>query len=765
MGVRFALTGGREAWTRTVLTAIGVGLGVSALLLAASVPNAMASRDMRGDARTDFTNSVDGPATDSTLLLRATDTTFREHDIRGRLIHPEGPRAPLPPGVAAFPGDGEMAVSPALRELLASPEGKPLRERIPYEIVAEIKPNGLVGPYEMTYYAGSDELDGAYGTDGHGMRLDGFGEPVEAEPIDPVLMLLVLIILVVLLMPVAVFIAASVRFGGDRRDRRLAALRLVGADSRATRRIAAGEAVAGALLGLAVGAGLFFAGRRLAGRVPVAEVSAFPEDFTPSPVLAALVVVAVPLAAVAVTLLALRGVVIEPLGVVRAAKPRKRRLLWRLLLPVGGLALLVPLIWSSGGGYYNTYMVVGGAVLMLLGVTALLPWAVEAVVGRLGRGPVAWQLAVRRLQLNGGAAAQTVNGIAVAVAGAIALQMLFSGVDDDYYVPTGQDLSVAQMEVLSPRSVPLAEVTRALDGTPGVRRTSGVGTVWVAHHPIDEEGGRIELTVGDCEALAKLAKLPSCRDGDVFRIASTTEAGKEAKRRATPGATLYANTVGTDVKADRARWELPATVRKAEQKNDPTGYEREGLLATPGAFPESLSPLLKSRVFVGLEPGHADAPENVRTAAAVLSPFTSTVEYSVTEVSNRFEKVRMALFVGAACVLLLIGASLLVSQTEQLRERRKLLAALVAFGTRRRTLAWSVLWQTAVPVGLALVLALGFGLLLGMVLLFVVQTPPAVPWAAVGAMTGAGAAVVLLVTALSMPVLMRLMRPEGLRTE
>ena len=51
------------------------------------------------------------------------------------------------------------------------------------------------------------------------------------EALDPVLMLLVVVIFVVLLLPVAMFVGAAVRFGGERRDRRLAALRLVGADS------------------------------------------------------------------------------------------------------------------------------------------------------------------------------------------------------------------------------------------------------------------------------------------------------------------------------------------------------------------------------------------------------------------------------------------------------------------------------------------------------------------------------------------------------
>jgi predicted lysophospholipase L1 biosynthesis ABC-type transport system permease subunit len=101
----------------------------------------------------------------------------------------------------------------------------------------------------------------------------------------------------------------------------------------------------------------------------------------------------------------------------------------------------------------------------------------------------------------------------------------------------------------------------------------------------------------------------------------------------------------------------------------------------------------------------------------------------------------------------------------QLRECRRLLAVLVAFGTRRSTLGWSVLWQAAVPVVLGLVLAVVVGVGLGAVLLAMVQGPVGFSWGSIAGMAGAGAGVVLSVTALSLPPLWRLMRPDGLRTE
>ncbi|NUT27743.1 MAG: ABC transporter permease, partial [Streptomyces sp.] len=123
------------------------------------------------------------------------------------------------------------------------------------------------------------------------------------------------------------------------------------------------------------------------------------------------------------------------------------------------------------------------------------------------------------------------------------------------------------------------------------------------------------------------------------------------------------------------------------------------------------------------------------------------------------------LFVGAVCVMALIGASLLVSQLEQLRDRKKLLSSLVAFGTRRRTLSLSVLWQTAIPIALGLLLASAVGMTLGAVLLKMTSTPIIVDWTSVLSMTGVAAGIVLGVTLFSLPPLLRLMRPDGLRTE
>ena len=89
----------------------------------------------------------------------------------------------------------------------------------------------------------------------------------------------------------------------------------------------------------------------------------------------------------------------------------------------------------------------------------------------------------------------------------------------------------------------------------------------------------------------------------------------------------------------------------------------------------------------------------------------------------------------------------------------------VAFGTPRATLSWSLLWQSALPVALGIGIAATTGIALGSVLLRILGTPVRISWADVAAMAGVGVLVVLLVTAASLPVLWRAIRPEALRTE
>jgi len=769
LGARMALAGGRSGLVRAALTALGVGLGVALLLTAVSIPAMMQARDDRGAARDDLSYEPPIPQADNTVLVGWAESRFGDQPIRGRVLRPEGPRAPVPPGLAALPRPGEVVVSPALGRLLASPEGALLRDRLAYPVVGTIADEGLLGPTELAFYLGSDDLTA---TDGMVIRRDHFGEVNTREGLDPVLALLVVIIFVVLLLPVGLFVASAIRFGGESRDRRLAGVRLVGADVGMARRIAAGEAGLSALLGVAVGFGLFYLGRSFVGGISALNISVFPSDLRPDPLLSLAIAVAVPAAAIGVTIMSLRRVVIEPLGVVRRGGDAKRRLWWRLVLPVLGLALLAPLTGSltQESGTLNQTQVTIGVCLILVGVATLLPWVVQAVVRRLRGGPVPWQLAIRRLQLDGSTSARAVTGIAVAVAGAIGLQMLFASVEGNYQASTGQDPGRAQIAVnmvLRNGWTDVAAIEARLRDAPGVlgaRSYSSAPLTFPASPEQRALGGEdpmSSLTIASCDTIRELTEASTCADGDVFLVPDPTRPADE-----TPAAGTTVRIRSYDDVAPGAAWTLPTTARTVTARTDPGGGSLTGVLATPSAVPAAVRDGLDTyQGYLRVDPARADVADQVRNAAWQVNPLGTVSVLSRFVETNRFTQIRRGLYIGAALTLLLIGASLLVTMLEQLRDRRRLLAALVAFGTRRRTLAWSILWQSAVPVMLGLVLATAAGLTLGTVLLRIVNETVSVDWGIIATMSGLAAGVVLLVTALSTPVLFRLMRADGLRTE
>jgi len=472
------------------------------------------------------------------------------------------------------------------------------------------------------------------------------------------------------------------------------------------------------------------------------------------PALAVLVVVLVPATAVIATLFAMRRVAVEPLGVVRRADERRRRLWWRLILPGIGLALLHPLRDGlSSLTYADIYQVMAGVAALLIGVALLLPWLVEAAVHRLGGGSVPWQLAVRRLQLDSGTAVRAVSGIAVSVAGAIALQGLLAAVQTQYTVESRHGTDQFQA-LVAPDEEQTEQWVEALAKTPGVRAVEPLTLVMPMQSDLTES--YVGLQVGGCAILQQFAELGTCTDGDTFIV---SEPGLTQPR---PGDVYLLGGAG----GKTSRWTLPSTARTVTPLQLVTAQSvSPTILVTPKALdgvqvePSSVS------IYAALDPSDPDAMERLRNTVTRTDPTTYVIPVYEQTVASTLVKIRQALLAGATALLLLIGVSMLVNVAEQLRERRRVLAVLTAFGTRRATLAGSVLYQMAIPVLLGLALAIVTGTGLATVLQAASGAGVRLDWTGIGTTSGAAALVVLLTTAASLPLLWRLTRPDGLRSE
>jgi hypothetical protein len=751
LGVRLAIGGGRTSKTgvvRLVLGTIGIGVAVAVLLVGASAGPMFGARNARQDAQAIQSTPI--PGVDPLYVRNAYgNTEFRGRDILGIYLVASGPNAPLPPGVSRLPGDGEVVVSASLAKLLSSPEGELLRPRFP-RIVGTIGQAGVTDSNTLSFYAGDSSLDRK--TE---QRVYAFGVPSDRSmPANVVL--LIVIGTVVLLVPVFVFVATSARIAGAERDRRLAALRLVGADSRQTRRIAAAESLASAGTGLALGIGLFLLFRLAAGSFPILGVSPYPSDVTPPWPLALLIVLLVPLLAVVTAQAALRRTIIEPLGVVRRGRPTRRRLWWRLVPLVVG-----PLLLLSQGNVTHRFdnwvpAVVVGSTMLLLGIPALLPWLLERVVARLRGGRPATQLAIRRLQMDSGTPARVVGGVAVVLAGAIALDAVLASETAKYDLSAFVPADAGELLPSFAVSIDGAE-SDAVDGSikavPGVRSTLVVIDLTIEYGHDSYSG-----LVVSCAALLRYAAVQRCADGDVF-------VGGE--RDLPAGKAVTVADYRRDGRHELGPWILPAQLPRA--RNTPALVGFGSLLITPGALRGVPVPRTDAMLAVFADAGRSDVIERVRNAVA---PFGWRVRVSSQDrgmyrpqTLQMFVTVRNGLLGGALFTLLLAGISMLVLALEQMRERRRPLAALAASGVPTGALARSLLWQNTVPVLLAVVVAVVTGIGLAQLVFRMVGDPFTMNWLGVARYSGAATVLVLLVTAMTLPTLRSATRLAALRTE
>ncbi len=764
LGVRLAVGGGRTSWARLALTAVGIAIATAVLLVAASAGNMQQQRDMRQVI--DFVDDRPAEGVDPTYIDR-NYSEFLGESVSVSYVAGSGPNPAKPDGLPTLPGPGEMYASPALAELLASPDGELLKPRFPEKVIGTLPQDLVQMPGDLRAWVGVDEqvlaelptVAMAY----------GFGVPQEQPDLEPGMLALLLVGAVVLLLPVFIFVTSASRIAGAERDRRLSALRLVGSGSRQVRRIAAAESLAGALVGMVLGAVVFVVARQFTEEIDLFGERAYVSDVVPDPVLTVLIVLLIPALSVLTALFALRRTIIEPLGVVRQSKPVRRRLWWRLALIVLGVVLLVTQLGAEDNTDTWAWAVSGGAALLLIGVPVLLPWLVERVAGQVSGGPTSWLLAIRRLQLDSGTSARVVGGVAVVLAGAITLQTVLMSVEGEIGLPGAADELPPPAVEVSTNADRVAAVSKEVAAADGVENVHTIRYSSLSEKERTDSG--FGMVVVDCAGIADLVHLRGCTDGDVFLVRDEYTAPPK------PGAELewreYQNTSNADWDPENyvvtGTWTVPSDAKTVNRPGNTSIYS--GVIVTPGAIDMSALPDGDSAtVFAMVGPDlTAEQLEGIRNAVAEHRIGTYVYSFNTGPDLNRNQQtyvaIRTALYAGSIFTLLLAGVSLLVLALEHIRERRRTLAMLTASGVPRGVLGRSLLWQVALPIALGVVVALITGIGLAALVMRLTEDPMVVDWGGVALLCAGAIALSLLVSAMTMPFLRNATRLTALRTE
>jgi hypothetical protein len=434
VGLRLVFNGGREAITRLVVLAIAVGLGVGLLLSALAATNAVAAWSNRHAWQWTGTASVPaGPATGvAPLWWHPSVDTFDGRQISRFDVAATGASSPVPPGIARDPAPGQYYASPALAALLHSTPADQLANRYPGRLAGTIGDAALPSPNSLVLIVGRTPAQLA--ATPYSVRVTSIPTTVPTNTvvnpqgllytppngeIPPSTSDLILsVVAVAVLAPVLIFIATATRLSAARREQRFAAMRLVGATRKQVSVLAAVESTVAALLGVALGFGIFFLLRIAIAGISFIGEPFFPAELTLSPTDILLVAIGVPAAAAVAARLALRRVHISPLGVARRTTPKPPRA-WRVLPLLAGFADLGYFVVNGKPVSAATQVkaFVPGYLLIIVGLVIAGPWltmAAARIMARLAHRP-ATLIAARRLADDPRAAFRAVSGLVLAL--------------------------------------------------------------------------------------------------------------------------------------------------------------------------------------------------------------------------------------------------------------------------------------------------------------------------------------------------------------
>jgi hypothetical protein len=787
LGLRLTLSGGREAAARLAVIAAAVALGVGLLLSILAAINATATQNGRntwlntgsgtsassaGASQTSAsgtsapgTSAPDTGASSRPAAAAKTDPLWwllRADHFDGKIVGrvdvaATGPNSPVPPGISRLPGPGEFYVSPALGRILRSHPAAELADRYPGHQIGTIGSAALPGPDSLLVVIGDSPDQLAEKNDARRVTsittvtpssCNGTNCDVRAGIDNRGTKLILSVVGTALIFPVLILIGTATRLAAARREQRFAAMRLVGATPRQISIISTVESAVAAVVGTAAGFALFALLRSQLAAVDLTGTRYFAADLTLGTRDILLVALGVPAGAAVAARLALRRVQVSPLGVTRRVTPRPPRA-YRVLPLVAGIAELsysIGRVPSSTDG--QIWVFVPGILLVLTGLVIAGPWLTMAgarVLARVTSRP-ALLVAGRRLADDPKAGFRAVSGLVLALCVTSAAVGVIGSLNAERGIPQGT------------RAVAGALVAE-LDG--GAAPTSG--------HPA---GGVPPLSPADRRDLDSVPGVDGVLTIHTNPLGSPDPAGKGPSVGGKPPVAGLASC------AELAKMPVHgACAAGAETASVTPDFGSFGLYDWehwPAAWPaaaistERLARLPVHEIVVATD-GSTSAVERARTILANAYPGQEipwTVRENRADTSSQLDGYRQLANAVVLVSFPIAGCSLAVSVAGSLRDRKRPFSLLRLTGTPLAVLRRVVLLESAVPLLVVAVVAIGMGFLAAQLFVqaqfdYSIRAPGIQYYVIVLA----GLASSLGVIASTMPLLRRMTGPETARNE
>ncbi|WP_416875525.1 FtsX-like permease family protein [Kitasatospora sp. SC0581] len=735
--LRLAVSGGREAVARLLMIAAAVAVGVGLLL---STFAGVSAIDRANERQLWMNTGVKG-ATAATsadpLWWGARMDYYRGRTVFRADVAPTGPASPLPPGLSRLPAPGEYYASPALEKLLRDTPAVELGDRFPGRQVGTLGEDGLPSPDTLALVVGrtADEVKALPRATTvtslatvlpHDCEYDCYGAGVHGDA----MVLVLTVVAAALIFPVLVFIGTATRLSAATREQRYAAIRLVGATPGQVSVISAVESTLAAVIGTALGFGLFAALKPVVADVPFTGDRFFASDLSLTLPQAAGVVLGVPVAAALAARLALRRVTVSPLGVSRRVTPKPPSA-WRLAPLVAGLAELGYFVGNrpeTTDGQSTAYLT--GFVLVMLGLVVSGPWltmAAARAVARRTRRPAAL-IAMRRLADDPGAGFRSVAGVVLAL-----------------FVTTA---TLAIMSTINANQ-------GMLNGAPEVRKA-------IVDAPFGNRNDAALLPSVPDRVLARARAVPGFQ-GIALVHEDPAGTGQRSGRGIVPGLVSCADLAQIPVVGHCAPGAAVAAVDPYQLVGLVDASDREWPAAPVSAAETAGLPV---RMLYATTDGSKAAKEQLRTLFMKEFPHYEArlAEDWSSAGQKKLQGWRQLANVVLLTTLPIAGCSLAVSVVAGLSDRRRPFAMLRLTGAPLRLLRRVVGLESALPLLVVSALAIGTGFAAAAMFLKAQKDYDLVsPGPAYYGLTGFGLAASLGIIASTLPLLKRITGPEAAR--
>jgi hypothetical protein len=703
LGLQLTFRSGREALVRLLITAGAVAVGVALLLGVLAEFHAY-----QANANKPCWSCTQGASVPSTLPSRGelwnNSVDFYQGQTISRLdVAALGPNAPVPPGITQLPPAGDYYASPALAALLKTVPADELGERFPGKMIGTIGPAGLNGVDDLAIYIGQTpaQVNKIPGT----QWVTSIYRAPGQEVFSPFFRYAFGVGVLAVVFPMLVLISTATRLAADRREERFAALRLVGGTPGDIRIVATVEAMLSAFLGAAGGIVIFLLVRPALAGAALVGTRYFESDLTPTLAGYVAMLVGVPIAAAVAALVSLRRVQISPLGVTRRATP-KPPTFWRLV------PLLIGLGVFAYGLAKTTRNGIGapaypGLLLTMIGLVIAGPWLTARAArlfGRVASGSSAL-LATRRLADNPRRAFRAVAGLTLAVFLGTMAGLIVPAVNTTEQTPTAGALS----------NVLVGQV--GLPAAAGQKLISGISAIpGAAVYPLYE----VPLPAGTPSPSGHVKPGRNGRPGSQPRgsAPASPQPGNGA------GKQYYGSLVAVSCADMRAIGALghcapgvtAVAVMDGSLFDDNPIYDTAAIVsATSPPYRGNLATLPLQTVLVKVN--SPATLERVRTYLAIHAPpqvgggygnsptpprtFGETLAIRTARAVT-FERI---LYAAVALTLIVAGCSLAVSVGGGLVDRKRPFTLLRVSGTPESVLSRVVLFEAAVPLVAATVVA------------------------------------------------------------